>query len=232
MKQCIYCYDSFVPVCNWTSLLYPHKQLLLCGLCEEKLHLIDGELCKGCGRMLDLLQRAYYREHHCIDCLTWKQEGSFLLRNHSLYVYNDFLKGVMAQFKYRGDYLLHTIFKDQWMNLYKKKIHSPSILVPIPLSQERLYERGFNQSEALASLLSQTMAYPLKRLHHEKQSKKTRGERLQNRQLFALLDDSLVRGQHIVLIDDVYTTGVTLRMAANCLKEGGALSVQSLTIAR
>ncbi|WP_367379308.1 ComF family protein [Rossellomorea aquimaris] len=105
------------------------------------------------------------------------------------------------------------------------------LVTPIPLSNERLYERGFNQSTALLEEAEVRPSCLLTRIHSEKQSKKTRRERLQQEQVFQLgVGD--VKGKRVLLFDDIYTTGTTLRQAAKLLKEAGAREVSSLTLAR
>nr|WP_276532455.1 phosphoribosyltransferase family protein [Cytobacillus horneckiae] len=105
-------------------------------------------------------------------------------------------------------------------------------LVPIPLSPERKYERGFNQSEALINALGRQPLSILTRIHSEKQSKKSRNERISLPQVFQLTDSAAIQDKCLVIIDDIYTTGSTLRHAAKLLKESGAKEVTSLTIAR
>ncbi|WP_353737005.1 phosphoribosyltransferase family protein [Bacillus sp. CMF12] len=104
-------------------------------------------------------------------------------------------------------------------------------LVPIPLSSERLYERGFNQSSALIHEAGFTVTELLSRIHSEKQSKKSRQERIHLHQVFQPLNVD-IEDKIILLIDDIYTTGSTLYHAAKVLKAGGAESISSITLAR
>lgn len=104
-------------------------------------------------------------------------------------------------------------------------------IVPIPLSPVRLYERGFNQSAALIHEAGFTMTELLRRTHSEKQSKKSRFDRIHLHQVFQPLNLNL-ENRKIILIDDIYTTGSTLYHAAKLLKAGGATSVCSFTLAR
>ncbi|WP_319805544.1 ComF family protein [Cytobacillus firmus] len=104
-------------------------------------------------------------------------------------------------------------------------------LVPIPLSPERLYERGFNQSAALIHESGYTAIELLQRVHSEKQSKKSRQERIHHNQVFKPLNAD-IENKVILLIDDIYTTGSTLYHAAKVLKASGAASVSSFTLAR
>lgn len=90
-------------------------------------------------------------------------------------------------------------------------------LVPVPLARRRLRQRGYNQSLLLARGISSVTHLPvvdraIERLHfHESQTKKNYSERQKNVDAaFSLVRPELLSGQHVLLIDDVITTGATL----------------------
>lgn len=72
----------------------------------------------------------------------------------------------------------------------------------------------------------------LRRKETEKQSKKTRKERLSGSNPFYFQGEEMFHGQHILLIDDVYTTGITVRQIGSLLYDRGAREVSSLTLCR
>ncbi len=172
----------------------------------------------------------------CSDCVQWQEDPRWknvLQENRSLYVYNDFLKNIIAQYKYRGDYALVKCFANNAINLWEKERGKKfDYYVPIPLSSERLYERGFNQAEAFMIEMNLPVTSLLSRAHAEKQSKKTKKARHTGDPGFTLISEQPLTGKSILLIDDIYTTGSTIRHAAKRLKEAGAASIFSLTIAR
>jgi competence protein ComFC len=209
------------------------KELLICHTCEGKLERIEGETCRICSRPLHLLDEKFRNGDLCHDCIRWEEDPewkSFLEKNNSLFLYNDFLKEVIAKFKFRGDYVLAKVF----VVFFKKELTkmAADLLVPIPLSEQRMYERGFNQATAILIESGFAPSEILSRIHSEKQSKKSRSERIHLSQVFKVDPNHNLEGQRIVLIDDIYTTGSTLRHAAKLLKGAGAESVQSLTLAR
>jgi competence protein ComFC len=218
---------------SWSSLFARSQEMLICPDCEMKFVKINGGRCKICSRPLQLLEEKFHHDGICHDCIRWEEDfhwKGYLDANFSLFLYNDFFKEVLARFKFRGDYVLAEIFSSSIIEaLYKMNYDH---LVPIPLSDERLYERGFNQSEALINVSDFSSTPLLTRIHSEKQSKKSRSERIHLAQVFQLAPDVKVKGKRLVLVDDIYTTGSTLRHAAKLLKEAGAQSVQSLTLAR
>src|SRR5699024_8620404 len=109
----------------------------------------------------------------CSDCKMWEQyyKGkSPLIKNISLYYYNDFTKKIISRWKFRSDLILIKIFsrkvKEEFSNHFNR-LDDP-LIVPIPLSQERYAERGFNQASSIASLITSDPEDILIRTHTEK----------------------------------------------------------------
>lgn len=229
MNICLLCEAKLDKEFVWSSLLFSKRKERLCPDCRNKFQKITGVLCKKCGR-----QQA--REDLCTDCITWESDPDtkgLLLKNRSAFLYTEEMREALARFKFRGDaelvYAFERPFLSTFQTVYSDK---PYTLVPVPLSEERMQERGFNQSELLASLLNLPIIDPLIRKKNEKQSKKSRKERLQLEDVFTT-DDISVLGKDLILIDDLYTTGSTLHQAARCLKKiGGANSISSFTLIR
>lgn len=111
-------------------------------------------------------------------------------------------------------------------------------LIPVPLSRERLLERGFNQSHILAKTLSRSTGLPLltqgliKTKDTPPQSLLGRKERQKNlRDVFEWKAGVKVPKQ-AVLVDDVFTTGETMKAAMDCLRREGVLGVRGWTLFR
>src|SRR5699024_206564 len=139
---------------------------------------------------------------------------------------------IMARWKYRGDYVLVKMFQHTFVqtftNIFSSQLKK-SIIVPIPLSKERLRERRFNQAEALAQMLPLTYEHLLTRVHSEKQAKKSRYERLLTHNPFKV---KRTINKSVILVDDIYTTGTTIRHASKVLKENGCPNVYAYTLIR
>ncbi|MEQ8557909.1 MAG: ComF family protein [Henriciella sp.] len=115
------------------------------------------------------------------------------------------------------------------------------LIVPVPLHYRRLASRGFNQSGWLATALSKRTELPacndalVRRKPTPSQGGLTARERRKNvRGAFAIRPSRAARieGAHVVLIDDVYTTGATLSACTRALNKGKAASVSVLVLAR
>ncbi|MGE6630226.1 ComF family protein [Bacillus sp. NPDC077027] len=218
----------YMPSFTWKSLLLSEQDCICIG-CKSQLKKINGHICPKCGR-----EQA--NEKLCADCIKWKERwnsSEVLTQNRSVYLYNDFMKETLSRFKFRGDVALAEVFKRDFREVFKRYYQSRHhVFVPIPLSKERLKDRGFNQSTILASLLKGRIIHPLAKANQEKQSKKRKSERLHQTGMFTLLNQDIA-GQDVILIDDIYTTGATIYEAARLLKNrSGAKSVSSFTLIR
>jgi len=226
--NCQICEGHFVPAFTWKSFLLLNDDRL-CVACKNDLVKIERPICPTCGR-------AQSNDQMCQDCDRWNERPDstkVLVKNRSVYTYNELMKDVLARFKFRGDTALVELFKRDVQAAFK---HSFSIkeplLIPIPLSHERLTERGFNQSVIIASLIGKPILQPLVKIHQSKQSKKKKNERLDQKGLFQIKHTDVIVQRDIILVDDIYTTGATIYDAARILKDAGAKSVSSFTLIR
>ncbi len=126
-----------------------------------------------------------------------------------------------------------------WMSSLCPRAGEGFIIVPIPTTPRRRRTRGYNQAEILAEVVADTTGIPLvnamERPRGRTQVRLGPRERDSNvRGAFRLGPGqrSRIRGQRVILIDDVLTTGATARSAAETLAEGGARTVRLITFAR
>ncbi|WP_027965372.1 ComF family protein [Halalkalibacillus halophilus] len=226
---CYCCLEKVEEPTTWgTFLTFTHKTI--CSYCEDQLEKVSFHHCSKCAKEIPRSKLI------CRDCVQWKNlfEEDPLVKNISLYQYNDFMREIIAKFKYRGDYEVSYAFQNQMQQSYEHHFKKLKLnIVPIPLSDSRQKERGFNQAEALALHLEKTpltnLLYRKESFHEEKQSKRSKFERIHSNQTFYT---SATVPENILLIDDLYTTGTTIRQAAIVLKKSGAKSVYSFTLIR
>lgn len=112
------------------------------------------------------------------------------------------------------------------------------VIIPMPLHWKRKWERGFNQSELLADELSRHLGAPVslalqRHKHTPAQAGLTLHERRRNvASAFSVRHQQQLENKHVLLIDDVLTTGATIAAASAALKKAGARRVSGLTLAR
>ena len=141
--------------------------------------------------------------------------------------------------KYRGQLALATVLAERLTAEYRRAnwTPAPTLICAVPLAPARLRERGFNQSTLLANELSKAVGVPmlegtLRRIRYERpQVGLGARQRLLNMEGAFTAERALASGQRVVLVDDVCTTGATLRAAAQALIDAGAACVYALTIA-
>ncbi len=116
---------------------------------------------------------------------------------------------------------------------------APGLLTPVPLHPRRERERGFNQALLLARRIGRAWRVPVcadvlvRTVATRPQTELTAQARRANvGRAFSLRRPELVAGRHVVLVDDVFTTGSTVTACARCLRDGGASAVGVLTVAR
>jgi len=112
------------------------------------------------------------------------------------------------------------------------------VIVAMPMHWRKRWERGFNQAELLAKPVAKRYGVKLAtNLRRKRQTKAqaglTEAQRLANaKDSFLIRRSEEINGKRVLLVDDVFTTGATLRAAAAALKKAGAAHVSALTLAR
>ena len=218
---------------NILDILFPKRCVgcgrigkYFCGRCRAKvLYIADNEsICPMCGRLgLDGMTHPVCRTRYGLDGLT------------SLFRYTGPIQSAVKAVKYR----LVTDLATEFVSLASvSQIPTLECLIPIPLHVSRLRVRGFNQAEVLGTLLAARLRIPvsidiLRRVKATAPQvrMKTKNERLGNmKNVFRAVET--IQNKNILLFDDVFTTGATMKAAANVLKRAGANRVWAVTMAR
>jgi len=112
------------------------------------------------------------------------------------------------------------------------------IIIPVPLHPRKKRKRGYNQSEQFARVLSESMEVDIdttsliRKVSSETQTKKTRFKRWENVEgVFMLTDSIKLAGKHILLVDDVITTGSTLESCTTALNKISSVKISVAGIA-
>ncbi len=219
-------------------------------------HLFYPHLCIGCGS--DLLQNDSLL---CLRCITELPHTSFethpnnpiermfigrlqLVAATSGFYFSkgDLIQYLIHELKYKGNkeagiYLSEIMGTNM---LLSNRFNNIDYLIPLPLFAEKEYKRGFNQAEVICRGISNSMNIPVlvknvvRIRFTETQTKKHRTERWDNvNDSFKVTDSTVLKNKHILLVDDVITTGATLDACAQVLNniEGIKISVATLATA-
>lgn len=206
---------------------------VLCAACQQRFfHPVFR--CTGCAMALPGLSAERPR---CGTCL---QKPAIWQHAHAWMDYSYPCNTLIARWKFAQQPALAAHFA-RWMRQDPQVINlleTADVLIPIPLSPQRMRERGYNPAAQLARHLSpeQYLPHCLQRTRHTTaQSDLTRTQRLRNlRHAFAVADAQRHRitDRHVLLIDDVMTTGATFTAASRCLLQAGARQIDVLCMAR
>jgi len=144
---------------------------------------------------------------------------------------------LINRFKHHGQFSHGRVMVDLLETAIIQQTFLPDVIIPVPLHWQRQFRRGFNQADWLAHRLSKGLNIPLERKALKRyqgtpaQQGLTRKERLKNLQhAFRVIKP--LRGKRIAVVDDVMTTGSTLRTIATLLKQAGASEVHGWCLAR
>lgn len=195
------------------------------GLCADCKFDINGNFCLRCGR------HKIGIGDYCGEC---SEQSLNFDEARSAVCYDGNAKMIIRRLKYgNARYLVESLCEHMLDVLLATDWNADAITF-VPVHKSRLKKRGYNQAELLANALSARVNLPCLRLiekikHTPNQARLDRTERLENvKGSFAVISDV---PKHIILVDDVMTTGATINECCNVLKRAGASVVYVLTFA-
>ncbi len=172
-------------------------------------------------------------------CLRCREHPPVLQAFRSWAFFDGPVRNALHRIKYRRDIALADALALQMLKMYRTYLNwNVDVVLPVPLSSQRLRERGYNQAALFALPLALGLDVPyrpktLQRVRHTRsQVDLSWGERRKNvAGAFAASSDG-VSGKTILLVDDVITTGATLNACASALLAAGARAVYAFSVAR
>ena len=214
----------------------------LCPDCIQKFVPTESPYCVRCGIMFASREG---RDHVCGECLKSK---NYFGRARSVGVYDQALMAVIHSYKYRHRVNLARPLSLLLLHTYCRFWHEQpmDMVIPVPLSRQRLRERGFNQANLVLRpwqnpVWQQVLPKPLcidrQILTRNRRTTPQTGLGRQDRKknvsnAFDLNQSDRIQGKKVLLMDDVYTTGATINECARILMQAGAERVDVLTLAR
>lgn len=200
----------------------------LCTECMRQIPRVTSPFCVCCGD-------AVSNSELCVRCQTSPLQIESI---RSVVYFEGVLRRAMHWFKYRGRTVLAEPLGDLMAAYWMQHAKPIDVVVPVPLHAARMRERGYNQAALLAREMARRVGLVvdeqvlIRRRATTSQVKLDANQRKENvRAAFCCSGDKLA-GKRVLLIDDVCTTGATLEACAIALYQGGARSVQALTLAR
>jgi ComF family protein len=214
------------PACLLCEQPVPAREgdALICGLCRSRWRPVAGPCCDRCGQpaLGDL---------GCRLCAAW---APGLTRVRSAVWLEGRAREAVHRLKYEGWWRIADTLAEAMRTL--EPLTGQVCLIPVPLGKRRLRERGYNQSERIATALGARLALPVRTgcLTRVKETRTQTALAPEARQanVAGAFETHGVAGAACVLVDDVFTTGATLAEAGAALLAGGAPRVEAVTFAR
>lgn len=190
-------------------------------------------LCPDCSSLLEISDSHKNFHDEILDDLYFPLDyDNFLVKKLILnFKYSPLIKELAKE--------ISSLIINHFLLLDEKPDFSDFIILPVPLSKRKLKWRGFNQAEEIAKEIAKFFKIPLisdclvKKRETEDQVNLSEKERKKNlKGAFFVQNPEKISGEKILLIDDVYTTGSTIRECAKVLKEARAKKVVGIVFAR
>jgi ComF family protein len=231
----------FCVVCN--SPLREGRRDPLCGPCWGKIDRVTPPICAVCGLELGRYVTgpapvAPPPAARCGPCRTRPPAFAYA---RSAARYSDVVREALHAFKFRGKRALAAPLAElvAETDLASLPVAAPEVLIPVPLFPARERVRGFNQAALLARRVGRAWGIPVHRdvlvraVDTRAQTELTGRERRRNvRGAFRVRRPGAVAGRHVIIVDDIFTTGSTASACAVALSRAGAATVGVLTVAR
>jgi ComF family protein len=227
-----------------SNFIYPPH----CAACREVISESGARFCPHCAETMDSLAST----PSCPHCAAPIPEGSACPfcggsgiapfdAIAALGPFREPLRDMVHQMKYRHRWPVAEILADCLCDQprIRKILDQTDVLVPVPLHWSRQIQRGYNQADSLARRMARrsrgiTVEYPIVRLKNTpaQTAVHAAADRAANlRFAFGLVDGRKISGKCVTLVDDVITTGSTLKAAARAIKEASPASICAITVA-
>ena len=224
---------------NWWSRFLDFISPRLCVVCGRRLSPTERSLCAVCQLHLPRTGFQFSPDDNPMAQLFWHLVPVERAAAFIYYQSHSEMARMVYDLKYRnspdvGEDLGRLMATDMQLAHFFDGI---DLLVPVPLTNKRLRQRGYNQSEMLAQGVSDVTHLPVvpkalkRQVFRESQTHLSRHERQENVDgIFVAADAKTLKGRHVLLIDDVCTTGATLMSCAQALASIEGICISVLTL--
>ena len=206
------------------KLLYPKDSF--CYICKDESKDLEYSLCWECrSRIEEIHQQSKFKNTYIDKC-------------HSSLFYNNFIRDFIHKFKFEDKSYLYKPFSEYMIQTIRKyDLEDFDIVVPVPIHWRKESIRGYNQAYLLAKPIAMAINTPIiknslvKSTWTKEQNTLSAYERKKNLLgSFKVKKREKIQGKRILLVDDIITTGSTIKICSEVLVEAGAKEVTALTL--
>ncbi|SMB85754.1 comF family protein [Desulfonispora thiosulfatigenes DSM 11270] len=226
-------------IAHLLELLFPTPRICpLCGNKQEHL-----KICNSCLHKIDDLQNVYgkclkcgtygHSGENCENCFYWPE---YIQENIAMVPFENEYRKLLHKFKFQKQGWLADAMIPLMADQVKRRKIKIDLIMPVPLHIKRVRERGFNQAALLASKIARELqvTYDEKILIRKKNTSHQTGKNQRKRSTnlkdaFIVLNEESINNKNILIIDDVITSGATLRECSKVLVQKGAKGIYGLT---
>lgn len=195
--------------------------------------------CKICFKEIKITDFCRFFDSKTILCNSCQQhlEPRFIrfqvdgYKALAIYEYTDFIKNLIFLYKGCFDYEMKDVFLNLFINELKIKYKGYKI-IPVPSYKKDDEIRGFNHVVSIFKMFDLDMLYLLEKTEHQKQALKGSKKRKEIHKFLRLTDNKSLQGNRILIVDDIYTTGSTMKSAINLIEKLNPKVIKVLVLAK
>ncbi|MCI9178023.1 MAG: ComF family protein [Clostridia bacterium] len=202
----------------------------ICGVCGK---IGKSYLCKECKEELE--------KEKIIVSKIEKQPSEYIIEHCYLFCYEGDIRQKILQYKFQNKAYLSKMFSEFFVKNEKvcRFLKKYDIIISVPMSKKKKSQRGYNQSELIAKQISKYTKISfqnqvlIKYKENHTQSTLSKKQRFENvKNVYKIQNEQKIKEKNILLFDDIYTTGATVKECAKVLKQAGAKNIGILTVAK
>mgnify|MGYP002542484380 FL=1 len=215
---------------NMLFFIFPRK----CEMCET---ISESYICDKCKSKLEKTELYLNR----IDDYS-KDNTKYFDEHAYIFEYNSIIREKIIEYKFKNKPYLGKMFSEFFVKNEKMCgfFEKYDIIIPVPMTNKKIKERGYNQTEIIAKIISQNITnitmqknVLIKYKNNKVQSQLNKEQRQQNVQnVYELNNEEIIKNKNILILDDIYTTGATCNECVKTLRNAQPKKIGIITIAK